>query len=115
MTSKLPQKLGIVGLIFGLVLMSVSWYVDRYNPFHLLSVAQVRSMTTSYSPPQAYTYLEDTILLLLPALWLQVFTIHAGALVNYSIWFFAVLLDGAIMYGLGVIIFTVRVKRRSYR
>ncbi|HVB57074.1 MAG TPA: hypothetical protein VNE63_11680 [Candidatus Acidoferrales bacterium] len=106
--SKLPRRLGIMGFVFGFGLMAMWWYIDTYNPFHLPSVEQVQSMTASYSAPPLYRFLENLIFALFPALWLSVFTIHAGPLVNYSIWVFAVLLDGAILYCVGLLVNAIR-------
>jgi hypothetical protein len=109
--SKLPRRLALVGLVVGFALMATWWYVDTYNPFHLPTVAQLQSMSTSYSPPRAYSFFEDMTFALLPAIWLSVFTIHAPAFVNYSIWVFAVLIDGAILYCVGLLINTGRAPR----
>jgi hypothetical protein len=89
--SKLPRRLAIIGLAAGLSLMAMWWYIDTYIPFHLSTVEQVQSMKTNYSPPALCSFLQNLTLVLLPALWLRVFTIHAGAVVNYCIWGFAVL------------------------
>lgn len=85
-------------------------YIDTYNPFHLPTAEQVQSMTSSYSPPPLYSFLENLIFVLLPALWLSVFTIHAPAVVNYSIWALAVLVDGAILYCVGLLINAIRAR-----
>ncbi len=112
--SKLPRRLATIGLVLGFGLMAMWWYIDRYNPFHLPTVEQVQYMTTSYSPPHLYSFLENLVFTLLPALWLSVFTIHAPAVVNYSIWVFAVLFDGAILYCVGLLINAVKA-RVSFR
>jgi hypothetical protein len=92
--------------------MAMWWYIDTYNPFHLPTVEQVRSMT-SYSAPPLYRFLENVIFILLPAMWLGAFTMHAGAVVNYSLWVFAVLVDGAVFYWVGLIIATIRTRREA--
>lgn len=108
--SKLPRTLAIGGLVVGFLLMAMWWYIDTYNPFHLPTVEQVHSIPTGYSPPVLYRFLENLVFTLLPALWLSVFTIHAPAVVNYSIWAFAVLVDGAILYCAGLLINAIRAR-----
>ena len=107
--SKLPRTLGIVGLAIGFSLMAMWWYIDTYNPFHLPTVEQAQSMA-SYSAPPLYRFFDNLIFVLLPALWLSMFTIHAGPVVNYSIWVFAVLLDGAILYCVGLLFNAIRAR-----
>ncbi|HXO33615.1 MAG TPA: hypothetical protein VN901_14790 [Candidatus Acidoferrales bacterium] len=108
--STLPRRLAIFGLILGLGLLVMWLYIDRYNPFHLPTVEQVQSMTRSYSPPPLYNFLQNLIFTLLPLLWLSMFTIHAGPIVNYSIWVLAVLFDGAVLYCVGLLIDTIRTR-----
>ena len=109
--SKLPRRLAIVGLVVGFLLMAMWWYIDTYNPFHLPTVEQAQSMA-SYSPPRLYTFFENLVFDVLPVLWLQVFTIHAPAVVNYSIWVFAVLFDGAILYCVGLLVNAIKTRAR---
>lgn len=112
--SKLPRRLAIVGLIAGFLLMIAWLYVDTYNPFHLPTWEQVREMRSSYSPPWGYTFLEDLVMYALPVLWLQAFTIHAPAVVNYSIWVFAVLFDGGVLYCVGLLVNAIKVRIRHH-
>lgn len=109
--SKLPLRLAIAGLVVGFLLMAMWWYIDTYNPFHLPTVEQAQSMA-SYSPPRLYTFFENLVFDVLPVLWLQVFTIHAPAVVNYSIWVFAILVDGAVLYCAGLLVNAINTRAR---
>lgn len=109
--SKLPRRLAIVGLVVGFLLMAMWWYIDTYNPFHLPTVEQAQSMA-SYSAPRLYTFFENLVFAILPVLWLQVFTIHAPVVVNYAIWVFAVVFDGAVLYCVGLLVNAVRFRHR---
>ena len=113
MDPKLPRKLAAIGIGLGLVLMAVWWSVDKYNLFHLPTVEQVQLMKTSYSPPLVYRFLESLVFVLLPGMWISVLTIHAPAIVNYGIWAFAVLLDGAIFYCIGLLVNAIAARLHS--
>jgi hypothetical protein len=102
--SKLPGRLAIVGILVGLSLMTMWWYIDTYNPFHLPTSEQAMAMGTNYSAPALYKFLDKVTSVLCPALWLQVFTMDMGRIVNYSIWVLAALFDGLIFYCIGLLI-----------
>ncbi len=108
--SKLPRTLAIVGLAVGFSLMATWWYIDKYDPFHLPTAEQVQAMPTSYSTPPLYSFLEELTFTVLPILLFENFTIHAPALVNYAIWVFAVLFDGAILYCVGLLINAIKAR-----
>src|ERR1700689_806084 len=84
--------------------MMMWWYIDTYNPFHLPTSEQALAMGTNYSAPPLYKFLDKLTFILCPALWLQVFTIDLGPIVNYSIWVLAVVFDGFIFYCVGLLI-----------
>jgi len=111
--SNLPRRLAIAGLIIGFSLMAMWWYINTYNPFHLPTAEQVQAMTMNYSPPPLYTFLENFVLTLLPVLWFSVFTIHAPALVNYTIWVFAVLFDAGILYCVGLLVNAIKARVKN--
>lgn len=115
MRKSLPRVLGIVGLALGFAFTAMWWYIDTYDPFHLPTTEQVQAMPDSYPTPHLYTLLRELTFVFLPGIWLQVFTIHLGRLINYPIWLFAALLDGAIFYCIGVLIRAIwrRMPRRE--
>lgn len=111
-TSKLPRRFAIIGIALGLVLMIMWWYVDKYNPFHLPSLEQARTMG-NYSAPGSYWLFKDIMFVLCPGLFLQVFTIDAGGAVTWLMWVLAALLNGPIYYFVGLLLATLTRRRSS--
>jgi hypothetical protein len=83
--------------------MAVWWYIDKYDPFHLPTLEQVRTMG-NYSAPPLYWFVKDLMFALCPGLFLQVFMIDASPAVIWFMWVLAVLLNGPIYYCLGLVL-----------
>ena len=99
----ISQKMAIIGIIIGIIMVSLYWYDYAYNPFHLPTVASVANQS-SYSPPMAYTIFEKAMFILCPGLYLQIFTIGTGDKFAWILWLVAIILNGAIYYGVGALI-----------
>ncbi len=101
--SKLPKYFGFAGVIIGLCLMIVWWYVYLYDPFHLPTLEQVKAMPNGYSAPPMYHFLENLEFILVPGVWLQFFTMDLGDVISAIMWLFAIVINFFIYYGLGMI------------
>lgn len=112
MKSKLPRTLAIGALVVGFLLMATWWYINAYNPFHFPTAEQARALP-SFSPPPLYTFLDHLTFTIFPALWLQVFTTDLGTATNYAVWIFAILVDCAVLYCVGMVINAVRARMRN--
>lgn len=100
---KISQKMAMIGIIIGVIVVILYWYDYTYNPFHLPTVATVTNQV-SYSPPMAYTLFEKALFILCPGLYLQVFTIGTGVNIARVMWLVAIILNGVIYYGVGAFI-----------
>jgi ABC-type uncharacterized transport system permease subunit len=98
--SKLPKTLGIVGVAIGFGFMAISWYVYKYNPFHL-PPASAASQPGNYSAPPLDNLLDDLELTLVPGIWLTLLTMDLGNVVGEIMWVLAALINFPIYYGLG--------------
>jgi hypothetical protein len=102
--SKLPRALAITGVVVGMTLMLVWWYVNTYDPFNLPTVEQVNKSPESYSTPWAYHALETITTFLCPASATNALAIHVPAAVSLGIWIVAALINAPIYYGVGLVI-----------
>jgi hypothetical protein len=102
--SKLPRAFAVTGVIVGLGLMLVWWYVNTYDPFHLPTVEQVNKTPESYSAPWTYQALETITTFLCPASTINALAIHVPAAVTFGIWIIAALINAPIYYGVGLLV-----------
>jgi hypothetical protein len=105
--SKLPKYFGFAGLTIGLCLMVIWRYVYLYDPFHLPTMEQVAAMPHGYSAPPMFHFLEYLTDILVPGVWLQVFTIDLGDVIGAIMWGLAALINFFVYYGIGMAISAV--------
>jgi hypothetical protein len=101
--SRIPQRLGMIGIITGFGLMTIWWYVDKYDLFHLPTWQQAQGMG-NFSEPPLYKFLEDLTFALCPGSFLHVFTMDMGNVATYLTWSIAALLNGPLYYAIGLLI-----------
>jgi len=109
--SSLPRRLAVVGIIVGIGFMANSWYVYKFNPFHLPTVEQAEKMD-GFSPPPLLTLFEDLTFVFCPSSFLFFFTMDMSDTANFAMWIVVVFMNGPIYYCVGLI-FAALVKRRS--
>jgi hypothetical protein len=101
---KLPRRLAIIGIIVGFGFMAASWYVDKYNPFHLPTVEQAGKMG-SFSEPVLLSLFEDMTYVFCPASFPLFFvTMDMSDNANYITWVVVALINGPIYYCLGLMV-----------
>jgi hypothetical protein len=110
-TSKLPRRLAVIGIIVGFAFMTASSYVDKYNPFHLPTVAQAERMG-SFSEPALERLFDDLTFALCPGSVLFFFSMDLRDAASYFMWVVVALINGPIYYCLGLIFVTLT-KHRS--
>lgn len=109
MTSRLPRKFALLGLIVGVVAMALWWFDLTLNPFHLPSSELA---PPNYVEPIARKVIEYTLPVLCPGILLQVFTIGIGGWFGWLMWTVAALLNFPIYYCIGLAVDTLI--RRSH-
>jgi len=82
--------------------MAASWYVYKFNPFHLPTVEQAAKMG-SFSEPLLSRLFDDLTFVLCPASFLFFFTMDMGDAANYIMWAVVALINGPIYYCVGLI------------
>jgi len=83
--------------------MAASWYVNKFNPFHLPTVEQAAKMG-SFSEPLPSKLFDDLTIVLCPASFPLFFlTMDLGATTNYIMWAVIALINGPIYYCVGLI------------
>lgn len=105
--SKLPLLFVLAGILLGLALALMWAYISVFNPFHLPTVEQAQTLG-NYTAPPLYWHLRTLLIILLPGIWLDAFAMGASQSVHYTIWGFAILLDGAIFYCIGLLVNRMR-------
>ena len=109
--SKVPRHFAIAGIIIGFSFMMTSWYINRFDPFHLPTAAEAANMG-SVSEPPLLSLFEDLTFVFCPAAFLFFFTMDLGATTNYIVWAVVALINAPIYYGAGAIL-VVLAKLRS--
>jgi hypothetical protein len=102
-TPKLPRRFAVFGIAIGFGLMVMWWYIGEYNPFHLPTSEQARTMG-NYSAPSLYWLLKDLMFVLCPGLLIQVFTIGTSDRFAWIMWVLSALINGLIYYAVGLIL-----------
>jgi hypothetical protein len=109
--SKVPRRLAVIGIIVGLVFMATSWYVYKFNPFHLPTAEQVKGMG-SFSEPALSRLFDDMTFVFCPGSFLFFFTMDMSDTANYIMWVIVALINGPIYYCVGLILAAL-MRRRS--
>ena len=113
--SNVPRRLALVGVGVGLAFMAMWWYQDTYNFFHLPTEEQADKLE-SYTAPPLYWFFGDVTFLACPG---SAITILAkdleGTQAFVIAWLVAVLLNGAIYYGIGLIIAALTMHLRAHK
>lgn len=109
--SRLPRRLAIIGIIVGFGFMATSWYVYKYNPFHLPTEQQAEKMG-NFSEPPALRLFDDLTFVFCPGSFLFFFTMDMGDATNYVMWVVVALINGPVYYCVGLI-FAAYMRRRS--
>jgi len=102
--SRLPKRLGIVGVAVGLAFMALYWYIYQFNPFHFPS----GSTPGTYSPPLAYRSIENLSFVLVPGIWLGFFTMDLGTAAAEITWLVASAINFPVYYCVGLLIDFIR-------
>jgi hypothetical protein len=79
--SRLPRRLAVIGIIVGFGFMAASWYVYKYNPFHLPTVEQAEKMG-SFSEPVLSRLFDDLTFVFCPGSFLFFFTMDTSDTTN---------------------------------
>jgi len=112
--STLPRRLAIAGIIVGFGFMLASWYVYKYNPFHLPTSEQAEKMG-QFSEPLASRLFDDATFVFCPGALLFFFTTDMSDSANYIMWVVVALINGPVYYCLGLILAAVIGPRNSVR
>ena len=104
--SRLPRRFAVIGLIVGFGFMAASWYVYKYDPFHLPTWQQAQAMG-NFSAPPLLNLFHDLTFVFCPASVLFLFTMDWGDTVNYIVWAVVALINGPIYYAVGLIFVAV--------
>jgi len=99
LTSRLPMKFAITGLVTGSIWMCLYFLDYKYNPFHLPP------------PPPLYRVLESTMFVLCPGLLLQFFAMGTSDRVAYLMWAVAICLNVPVYYLIGLLISSMAGRR----
>jgi hypothetical protein len=97
--SKLPTRFALAGFIIAAGVMVASWFIYKFNPFHLPTVAQAQQMG-NFSEPFGLRLFDDLTFLICPGALLFFFTMDMGGTANWIMWGVIVLINGPIYYGL---------------
>ena len=101
MTLRLARKLALIGIAIGAADALLWWAVYIFNPFHLPTVGNI---PPNYREPFLDLVISDSPFVLCPGSLLMFFTIDIGGWVAWFMWILAVLLNGPIYYGIGLLI-----------
>lgn len=99
--SNLARKFGLIGFAVGAAAVLIWWLVQVSNPFHLPIVGHA---PPNYKEPLLSRVIDDTIFVLCPGTFLQVFTLEMSGWFSWLMWILAVLLNGPIYYAIGLLV-----------
>ncbi len=91
--------------------MATSWYVYKYNPFHLPTVQQAEKMNSFAEPPLLGLF-DDLTFFFCPGSFLFFFTMDMSDTTNHIMWVVVSLINGPIYYCMGLILAAL-IKRRG--
>ena len=111
--SKLPTRFAFAGFIIAAGVMVASWFIYKFNPFHLPTVAQAQQMG-NFSEPFGLRLFDDLTFLICPGALLFFFTMDMGGTANWIMWGVVVLINGPIYYGLGMLLAALVNLRKSH-
>jgi uncharacterized membrane protein len=111
LTASLPRRLAVIGIIVGFGFMAASWYVYKYNPFHLPTEQQAEKMGNFSEPPLSSLF-DDLTFVFCPGSFLFFFTMDMSDATNYATWIMVALINGPVYYCVGMI-FAALMRRRS--
>jgi len=97
--SHLPWKFALFGIVVGLILLAIHIFDYKYNLFHLPTT----EVPPNFSGSFLYTCFEWGSLILCPGLLLWLFDFSKSDSLGLFVWILAVLLNGPIYYGVGII------------
>ena len=109
--SRLPRRLAVIGIIVGFGFMATSWYVYKYDPFHLPTWQEAEKIG-SFSKPPLLNLFEDLTFFFCPGSFLFFFTMDMSDTANYVMWVVVALINGPVYYCVGLILAAL-MKRRS--
>jgi len=95
----------------GFGFMAASWYVYKYDPFHLPTVQQAEKMG-SFSEPTLLRLFHDLTFVSCPGSFLFFFTMDMSDTANCVMWVVVALINGPVYYCVGLILAAL-MKRRS--
>lgn len=112
--SRLPRAFAITGVLVGLLLFAVSFYIYRFNPFHVPTFKRA-ALIAFYPFPPLYDFLTwDLPIVFCPAIFpMEFMTFDRGLAPDSTAWVFAALINAPIYYCVGLLV--DRVRRRVAR
>ena len=104
-----PRKFGYVGIVVGIGVALLWWYVRIFDPFHLPTWEQ---SPPNFRAPLLYWVINDCVFVLCPGTLLMFLTIGMRGWFSLFMWIFAVSLNGPIYFAIGLLVETLLKRRR---
>lgn len=103
--SKLPRRLAVVGVLVGFSLYAMSWYIYKFNPFHV-PIFKPRTLIIFYRYPPLYHLLMKYLpIIFCPAIFpLEFMTLDRGPAPDSVAWVAAALINAPIYYCVGLVV-----------
>ncbi len=111
--SRLPRWFAIAGIALAVSYGVGSWFIYKFNLFHLPTVAEAQQMG-SFNEPFGLRLFDGVFLSLCPAAFMFILTIDVGETSNMVMWVVVSLVNGGIYYAIGLIIAALMKLRKSH-